>query len=329
MPDFQAAANLARRRISGQRSNMPDDPSFREIAATPAVRLDRWLAARWPSISRARWQRALAAGLVSLNDSPARASAPLNAGDVVSGVFPPPQAAPADTLPEQIPLDILFEDEHLLCINKPPGLVVHPAAGHRDGTLVNAILHHCSALSTGSHPLRPGIVHRLDMDTSGCILVAKTDEAHTSLAAQFAARTARKTYLAIVRGRPRTTAGVISGAIARHPFHRQRMTVSTRPGARAAETTWRVLASTGGLSLVECRPKTGRTHQIRVHLKHLGHPIAGDRTYGGGADHPRQLLHAWRLGITHPATGEALTFEAPVPADFPLRPPAAEPAARA
>ena len=195
---------------------------------------------------------------------------------------------------------------------------MHPAAGHWEGTLVNAVLHHCNSLSGQTIPAGS---HRLDKDTSGCILVAKTDEAQAGLAAQFAARTARKTYLTIVRGKPRTTAGVITGAIARHPAHRQRMTVTSRPGARTAETTWRVLASSAGLSLLECRPRTGRTHQIRVHLKHLGHPIAGDRTYGGGADYPRQLLHAWRLAITHPVTGEALEFEAPVPADFPLLPP--------
>jgi 23S rRNA pseudouridine1911/1915/1917 synthase len=208
----------------------------------------------------------------------------------------------------------------LLCLNKPPGLVVHPAAGHWQGTLVNAILHHCADVSHGGHPLRPGIVHRLDKDTSGCILVAKNDTAHTALARQFAERTAQKTYLAVVRGRPRATSGVVTGAIARHPVHRQRMAISRRPDARAAETTWKVLHSAGNLSLLECRPKTGRTHQIRVHLKHLGHPIAGDRVYGGGADFPRQLLHAWKIAVDHPSTGERLDFEAPVPDDFPLQP---------
>jgi 23S rRNA pseudouridine1911/1915/1917 synthase len=181
-------------------------------------------------------------------------------------------------------------------------------------------LHHCRSLSSGGHPLRPGIVHRLDKDTSGCILVAKNDAAHADLARQFAARTAQKTYLAIVRGKPRTTAGVVTGAIARHPNHRQRMAVSQRAGAREAETLWKVILTSGQLSLLECRPKTGRTHQIRVHLKHLGHPIAGDRTYGGGADFPRQLLHAWKLAVTHPATSEPMIFTAPIPDDFPLRP---------
>lgn len=285
-----------------------------------AARLDRWLAEQWPEHSRARWQKALAAGLVRLNGSAARAADPVAAGDLVEAMPPPASAPPVHAGAEDIPLEIIHEDEDLLCLNKPPGLVVHPAAGHWQGTLVNAILHHCASVSGGSHPLRPGIVHRLDKDTSGCILVAKNDAAHAALARQFADRAARKTYLAVVRGRPRAGAGVVIGAIARHPVHRQRMTVTNRPGARAAETAWKVLQTEGNLTLLECRPKTGRTHQIRVHLKHLGHPIAGDRPYGGGADFPRQLLHAWKLAIRHPRTGLELSFTAPPPEDFPLRP---------
>lgn len=293
---------------------------IRLIAGERAARLDRWLATNQPQVSRARWQRAIAAGLVRVNGTPERASCPLRAGDHIEATLPQPDAPPPDAAAEEIALDVLYEDEHLLCLNKPPGLVVHPAAGHWQGTLVNAVLHHCAKLSAGSHPLRPGIVHRLDKDTSGCILVAKTDQAHTELARQFAARTAHKTYLAVVRGKPRATSGVVTGAIGRHPVHRKQMSVSRHPGARAAETAWRVLSSDGRLSLVECRPKTGRTHQIRVHLKHLGHPVTGDRLYGGGAEYPRQLLHAWRLEINHPTTGEKLSFCAPVPPDFPLRP---------
>jgi 23S rRNA pseudouridine1911/1915/1917 synthase len=289
-------------------------------ASQRAARLDRWLAGEWPQFSRARWQKALAAGLVRVNGTVARASDAVAAGDIVTASPPPPSEPPAQATPENIPLEITFEDHDLLCLNKPPGLVVHPAAGHWQGTLVNAILHHCASISDGGHPLRPGIVHRLDKDTSGCILVAKNDGAHAALARQFAERSAQKTYLAVVRGRPRATSGVVTGAIARHPVHRQRMAISRRPDARAAETTWKVLTSEGNLSLLECRPKTGRTHQIRVHLKHLGHPIAGDRVYGGGADFPRQLLHAWKIAVDHPKTGERLEFTAPVPADFPLRP---------
>ena len=299
---------------------MAPDDILRCTAAHGAPRLDRWLAGQWPQCSRARWQKAVGAGLVLVNGRPARASESISVGDRIEARVAPEAAAPLDARPENIPLRVLYEDEDLLCLDKPPGLVVHPAAGHWQGTLVNAVLHHCAAVSSGGHPLRPGIVHRLDKDTSGCILVAKNDTAHAALARQFAERRAKKTYLAVVRGRPRATAGSVSGSIARHPVHRQRMAVSNKPGARAAETAWKLLATDGKLSLLECRPRTGRTHQIRVHLKHLGHPIAGDRTYGGGADYPRQLLHAWKLEITHPRTGQELAFCAPVPEDFPLQP---------
>jgi 23S rRNA pseudouridine1911/1915/1917 synthase len=291
-----------------------------KTAAAAAPRLDRWLAETWPDVSRARWQKALAAGLVAVNGTAARASRPVRGGDEIAAFEPPPEEAPAAAQPENIPLEILYEDDDLLCLNKPAGLVVHPATGHWSGTLVNAVMHHAPQLSSAGHPLRPGVVHRLDKDTSGCILVAKNDASHAALARQFAERTARKTYLAVVRGKPRASAGVVTGAIARHPVHRQRMAVSNRPGARAAETAWKVLATNPKLSLLECRPKTGRTHQIRVHLKHLGLPIAGDRVYGGGADFPRQMLHAWKLAIRHPRTGQELAFVAPPPADFPLHP---------
>jgi 23S rRNA pseudouridine1911/1915/1917 synthase len=292
----------------------------RQTAEKPVPRLDRWLAEVWPDVSRARWQRAIAAGLVSVNGAAARASEPLRAGDNICAQEPPAVEARPDAQPEDIPLEILHEDDDLICLNKPPGLVVHPAVGNWTGTLVNALLHHAGKLSAGGHALRPGVVHRLDKDTSGCILVAKNDATHAALALQFAERTARKTYLAVVRGKPRASAGVITGAVSRHPVHRQRMAVSNRPGARAAETAWKLIATDGKLSLLECRPKTGRTHQIRVHLKHLGHPIAGDRVYGGGADFPRQLLHAWKLAVTHPTTGRELLIQAEPPADFPLRP---------
>lgn len=291
-----------------------------KTAQASAARLDRWLAEVWPEVSRARWQRAIATGLVEVNGNLARAAQQVQAGDVVRANEPPPQQPPAAAKPEEIPLEILHEDDDLLCLNKPAGLVVHPAAGHWSGTLVNAVLHHAAHVSRGGHPLRPGVVHRLDKDTSGCILVAKNDAAHAAVARQFAERTARKIYLAVVRGKPRASAGVVKGAIARHPVHRQRMAVSNRAGAREAETAWKLLASDGKLSLIECRPKTGRTHQIRVHLKHLGHPIAGDRVYGGGADFPRQLLHAWQLTVRHPTSGQLMTFTAPLPPDFPIKP---------
>lgn len=290
------------------------------VADKPAPRLDRWLAATWPDVSRSRWQKALAAGLVEVNGMRAESAQRLRTGDRVRATEPPPEKPPATARPENIPLEILYEDEDLICLNKPAGLVVHPAAGHWSGTLVNALMHHADTLSSGGSPLRSGLVHRLDKDTSGCILAAKNDASHAALARQFAERSAQKTYLAVVRGKPRASAGVVTGAIARHPVHRQRMAVSQRPGARAAETAWKLLTTEKGLSLMECRPKTGRTHQIRVHLKHLGHPIAGDRVYGGGADFPRQLLHAWKLAVAHPKTGEPLLFRAELPGDFPLRP---------
>lgn len=310
---LRGAANLAS-------FSSVDQAARNTTADAAAPRLDRWLAVTWSDVSRSRWQKALALGLVEVNGERARASQPVRLGDEIRATEPPPDEAPATARPEQIPLEIIYEDEDLICLNKPAGLVVHPATGHWQGTLVNAVMHHAPRLSAGGHPLRPGVVHRLDKDTSGCILVAKNDAAHAALARQFAERTAQKTYLAVVRGKPRASAGVVSGSIARHPVHRQRMAVSTRPGARAAETAWKMVASDGKLSLLECRPKTGRTHQIRVHLKHLGHPIAGDRVYGGGADFPRQLLHAWKLRVVHPTTGRELFFEAALPEDFPLRP---------
>ena len=226
------------------------DDSLTCTASQRAARLDRWLAEQWPQFSRARWQKAIAAGLVRVNGAVARASDAVEAGDVINAAPPPAAKPPAHASAEDIPLDIIYEDDDLLCLNKPPGLVVHPAAGHWQGTLVNAILHHCADVSDGGHPLRPGIVHRLDKDTSGCILVAKNDTAHTALARQFAERTAQKTYLAVVRGRPRATGGVVTGAIARHPVHRQRMAISRHPSARAAETAWKVLHSAGNLSLL-------------------------------------------------------------------------------
>lgn len=293
---------------------------MRLTADRNGVRLDRWLADKFPLVSRARWQRALDAGLVTRNGHPAAAAEKLRTGDLIEASPPPDAEPPPQAVPEDIPLRVLYEDDDLLCLDKPAGLVVHPAAGHWQGTLVNAVMHHCRSLSSGSHPLRPGIVHRLDKDTSGCILVAKNDAAQSHLARQFARRVTRKTYLAVVVGRPRGTNGIITGAIGRHPTHRKIMTVTDRPGARSAETAWKLLASCKSFSLVECRPKTGRTHQIRVHLKHIGHPVAGDRAYGGGTDFPRQLLHAWKLEIEHPSTGQPLAFEAPVPDDFPLRP---------
>jgi 23S rRNA pseudouridine1911/1915/1917 synthase len=205
-------------------------------------------------------------------------------------------------------------------------MVVHLGAGHEEGTLVNALLHHAGSLSSGSEEHRPGIVHRLDKETSGCIVVAKNDRTHAALSAQFADRQVKKTYLAVVRGRPRHTKGTIDLAIGRHPVQRQKMTPRRAPSGRDAVTDYELLATRDGWALIACMPRTGRTHQIRVHLQHLGHPIAGDPLYGKRGDFSRHLLHAWRLEFTHPSTGGIIRCEAPLPEDFglvPLPPPKA------
>ncbi len=286
-------------------------------------RLDRFVAARTEGLSRSRVQALLASGDVLHNGAPARAAEKLRPGDRL--LVRVPDAVPvADLQGEDIPLRILHEDADLLVLDKPAGLVVHPGAGNDTGTLVHALLHHCRDLSGIGGVERPGIVHRLDKETSGCLVIAKNDAAHQSLAAQFADRTIEKTYLAIVEGSPRKESGEINAPIDRHAINRQKMTVARGDRGREALTLYRVLTRADGLSLVECRPRTGRTHQIRVHLKHLGHPLAGDPVYGRRGRFERHLLHAWRLAFTHPRTGERLTFTAPVPADFPLVPPGAK-----
>jgi 23S rRNA pseudouridine1911/1915/1917 synthase len=279
------------------------------------LRLDRFLANELPRFSRSRLQRLIRDGFVRLNGNAARPRDILRAGDVVDLTEPPPEKI--DNQPEAIPLDILFEDDDLIVINKPAGLVVHPGAGHREHTLINALLHHCSTLSGIGGKERPGIVHRLDKDTSGCLVVAKNDESHRGLSIQFAERAVEKIYLALVSGKLRRSAGVIEGKIGRDRIHRQRMSVTSERG-RAARTEYRVLRSSEQASLVECKLHSGRTHQIRVHLHHLGHPVLGDKVYAPKLTGkiPRQMLHAWKLGFRHPRTGEWRTFEAPLPNDF-------------
>lgn len=285
-------------------------------------RLDRWLAAHVEGLSRARIQALIASGDILRNGTPTRPSETLRAGDILAVRVPEPEPL-AELQPEDIPLAILHEDSDLLVLNKPAGLVVHPGAGNDTGTLVHALLHHCRDLSGIGGVERPGIVHRLDKETSGCLVIAKNDLAHQALAAQFAARTTEKIYLAIVAGTPKQKTGIIDKPIDRHAINRQMMTIAKPGKGRDAVTHYKVLASADGLSLVECRPKTGRTHQIRVHLKHLGHPIVGDPVYGKRGKFERHLLHAWQLAFDHPRTGERLACTAPVPADFPLVPPAA------
>jgi 23S rRNA pseudouridine1911/1915/1917 synthase len=298
-------------------------PSVHELTAGPEdarQRLDMVLVRHLPSLSRSKIQSLVKAGRVLHNGKPARSSEEIREGDLLRIEEEAPKPL-AGARPEEIPLSILHEDGDLLVVNKPAGMVVHLGAGHEDGTLVNALLHHAGTLSTGSEEHRPGIVHRLDKETSGCIVVAKNDRVHAALAAAFAERRVKKTYLAIVRGLPRHRKGTIDQPVGRHPVHRQRMTIRKPPSGRDAVTDYEVLASREGWSLVACMPRTGRTHQIRVHLTHLGHPIAGDPFYGRREHFARHLLHAWRLEFEHPSTGEILRFEAPIPADFDLVPP--------
>ncbi len=274
------------------------------------LRLDRVLATQLPEYSRSRLQQLILAGFVRVNGITTRPSHLVRAGDEIELTEPPVE-------PEPIPLEILFEDKDLIVINKSAGLVVHPGAGHRSGTLVNALLHHCPTLSGIGGKERPGIVHRLDKETSGCLVVAKNDVAHRELARQFAERTVGKIYLALVSGKLRKQSGVIDEKIGRHPVHRQRMSVASSRG-RAAKTEYRVVRSGERASLIECRLHSGRTHQIRVHLHHLAHPVLGDKIYAARAakEFPRQMLHAWKLGFCHPRTGEWKNFVAPLPDDF-------------
>jgi 23S rRNA pseudouridine1911/1915/1917 synthase len=278
-------------------------------------RLDRSLAQALPAFSRARLQTLIRDGLVTLNGKTARPRDAVRNGDEVE--VREPEIEKVDAKPETIPLDVLFEDDDLLVLNKPAGLVMHPGAGHQQHTLVNALLAHCNNLSGIGGKERPGIVHRLDKETSGALVIAKNDATHRDLSKQFAARTMGKIYLALVAGTPRKNTGVIDKAIERHPVHRQRMSIARRQG-RSAKTEYRVLRSSGDVSLVECTLHTGRTHQIRVHLHDLGHPVLGDKLYAGkrAGNFHRQMLHAWKLTFRHPNSGEEMTFEAPVPRDF-------------
>jgi 23S rRNA pseudouridine1911/1915/1917 synthase len=298
-------------------------------AGDEGVRLDQFLAKKLKSISRARVQKWIRAGLVQVNNQERSAHYRLRTGDRLLCTIPVVQ--PWHLTPESIPLDILYEDDDLVALNKPPGLTVHPGAGKTDGTLVNALLHHCPDLQGIGDVQRPGLVHRLDKDTSGVMVVAKTQAAHQFLQAQFKDRQVEKKYLALVWGTFDADRGDIEAAIGRHPTQRHKMTVTTR-GGRQAATSWRRRQEyAGSLTLLELVLHTGRTHQIRVHLNSLGHPVVGDKVYGGGekrlltlppALRPlsflacRQLLHAWKLVIKHPHRQEGLTLTAPLPADF-------------
>jgi len=278
------------------------------------LRLDRFLVRHAPEFSRARIQSFIRNGFVKLNEAAPRPSDTVRMGDRVMLVEPPVKLL--DLQAEAIALSVLFEDNDLIVINKPAGISVHPGAGRNSGTLVNALLAHCRNLSGIGGKQRPGIVHRLDKGTSGCLLVAKNDAAHLDLSRQFAARTVEKIYLALVAGKLRRNAGSINAAIGRHRVHRTKMAIA-REGGREARTDFQVIRSGVAATLLKCCLHSGRTHQIRVHLQHIGHPILGDREYGARIGNlPRPMLHAWKLAFDHPRTRVRMDFEADVPADF-------------
>lgn len=294
-------------------------------AEDEGLRLDAYLAAH-PSLglSRARLQRLIRDGAVSVSGRRVKPSRHVRAGEEVSVELP--ELKPASVGPEPIELEVLYEDPHFLVVNKPPGMVVHPAGRVRSGTLVNALLHHCAGSLSGIGGVeRPGIVHRLDKETSGLLVAAKTDRAHMGLTRQFAGRKVDKRYRAVVVGVVEADEGVVEGPIGRHPSDRKRMAVVE--GGREAETTYRVVERFSAHTHLEVRLRTGRTHQIRVHLASIGHPVLGDKAYGGRrlrrgrraageALIGRQALHAWRLAFDHPVEGRRMAFEAPPPEDF-------------
>ena len=296
-----------------QRSTSSEEHEFLFISAEEeGTRIDKFLAARFPHHSRSYFQHLIEIGCVLLNGEPVKKRMIPEEGDEIEVCF---QATPEASLqPENTPLDILYEDEHLLAVNKPVGMVVHPAPGHWTGTFVNALLAHCQTIAPGSDPLRPGIVHRLDKETTGVLLAAKTLSAHQKLVELFSTRQVEKHYLAICQGRPAN--GIVQAPIGRHPVHRKEM--AALPDGREAITEIQVLAFNDKTSLILAKPRTGRTHQIRVHLKHVGSPVIGDAIYGKRDLHDRQLLHAYRLSFDHPITGAPLCLIAPIPHDMKL-----------
>jgi 23S rRNA pseudouridine1911/1915/1917 synthase len=290
----------------------------------PGNRLDIFLSLENPSLSRSRIKSLIEEGHVLLNGSPSKASHHLKSGEVVTFSIPEPQ--PLNIKPEPIPLDIVYEDDAILVLNKPPGLVVHPGAGNQSGTLVNALLHHCKHLSGIGGKLRPGIVHRLDKDTSGIMVITKNDTAHHSLAKQFAERKVKKKYRTFVWGGVKNDKGTIDSPIGRHPHHRKKMSPLAKRGKRAV-THYKVIKRFDYITLLEITLETGRTHQIRVHLSSIHHPVLKDPLYGGGRSTSslvkrisnnlnRQALHACLLGFVHPVKGTYMEFTSPMPEDM-------------
>lgn len=287
---------------------------YKLIADTPGLRLDRFVAENCSELSRTHAQELIAAGRITVNGKAAKPSLKLEPGDAVNVEVPP--EAPSTLAPEDIPLDILYEDADLLVVNKPAGMTVHPAPGHPGHTLANAVLARYPEVAEGEDSLRPGIVHRLDKDTSGVLVVAKTRQAQANLATQFKDRTVSKAYTVLVKGSLTPQTGVIDANIGRDPYNRQRMAVVSK--GREARTDYRVIKYVGNnYTLLEIKPETGRTHQIRVHLAAIGFPVVGDAVYGVKSPHiSRQFLHASRLSFDLPSSGKRVEFEAPLPEDL-------------
>ena len=280
-------------------------------------RADQFIARLVPELTRSAAQRLLEEGAVTLAGRPVKKNYKTAPGDVLAVVLPEPE--PVDAAPQDIPLDVVYEDGDVIVVNKPVGMVVHPAAGHPDGTLVNALLYHCGeSLSGINGTLRPGIVHRIDRDTSGLLIAAKNDFAHQALAEQLQDHSLYREYEAVCVGNLREDAGTVDAPIGRHPVERKKMAVDRKNG-RSAVTHWQVLARYPGYTHIRCRLETGRTHQIRVHMASLGHPLLGDTVYGAKKPVPGlagQCLHARRLSFVHPRTGQRVTVECPLPDYF-------------
>jgi len=295
-----------------------DDEARRRLAAAAPGRLDSWLNQQWPDVSRTRWQGLIRDGCVAVNGRIAdRPGMRLSGGEQVSAQVPAPQ--PSKLRPSDIPLHIVYEDQNVLIADKPAGVVVHPSAGHEVDTLVQAVLQHAPELAGVGGERRPGVVHRLDKDTSGLVIFAKHDRAMVELQGQFKARQVHKTYLAIVHGAPLTEDGLVDAPVGRDPRERKRMAVVAEQKGRTARSRFHLVGRLGEYSLLLIEPETGRTHQIRVHLAYLSIPVAGDRVYGSRHQPDwlrRQMLHAWRLKMRLPDEAEPRRFEADIPADF-------------
>lgn len=314
---------------TSQPSNYSHPFSFEISSSDASLRLDAVVSSHVPECSRTHAARLIRDGFVRVNADLKKPGYRVKSGDQVEGEVPPPETVSFE--PEPMDLNVLYEDNDIIVINKPPDLVVHPAPGHYAGTLVNGLLHHCPDLAPIAGEIRPGIVHRLDKDTSGAIIVAKNPASLEHLAGQFKARTVVKKYLALVYGHMSPDRGEIDLPIGRHPTQRKKMSVSSRQ-PRPARSLWKVRSRLGACSLLEIEIKTGRTHQIRVHCAASHHPIIGDSLYGGRTGNQyrrqdsrldtlargvkRQMLHAWRLSVDHPRTGERMTFEAPMAEDM-------------